>query len=176
MMNEKLQRRVLQGCAVAIAVSYFLPWMSIMTPFGTVQLKGQFLDYAWTVLLLSILYMVVQFTVENADAFGVSPSIVPRLILVERIVPFLLLGFVLCAGANFELRRQAGNVSFLVGSDTSSEIRSGLDYGYWLSLFSATCLISTAALRVSRVRQFAAASAGVAAIAFMIAFATTRTT
>jgi hypothetical protein len=48
---------------------------------------------------------------------------------------------VVWSGANFEIGLHAGTQSFLFGGDLSSDIHAGLDYGYWIALLSALCLL-----------------------------------
>jgi hypothetical protein len=148
--------------------------MSVMTPFGTVEFKGQFLDYAWVVLILSISCLISQFASQNAEAFGVPTAAIPRLLIVERVSPFPILGFVAWAGANFEFHKHTGNISVLFGGDAGSEVQSGLDYGYWLAVISVVCLISVIGLRTAKIRQFVVASVGVTTIAVVIAFGISR--
>ena len=60
-MDEKLLRRVQATGAILIGIAYFLPWASIMSPLGSVELRGLYVDYAWILLVLAILHLLLQF-------------------------------------------------------------------------------------------------------------------
>ena len=93
-MNQKLQSRMFIGSAAALVVSYFLPWMNVTSPFATTELRGQFIDCAWVLLVFGISSLAAHFARVNSDAFELPSSISPKLALVERITPILVLGFV----------------------------------------------------------------------------------
>jgi hypothetical protein len=173
-MNEGLQTRISYGSAAAIAISYFLPWLSAVTPLGSIQLKGQFLDYAWILFALSVLYLTTQSASANAEALGIPSDFTPRLVLASRVIPFLLFGFIVWSGANFEFGLHAGTHSTLFGGDLSLDIHAGLDYGYWIALLSALCLLTVTALRLSQVRPFIGTGLTVFAITVLLAFAHNR--
>ena len=50
-MDEKLLRRVQAIGGILIGIAYFLPWASIISPFGSVELRGLYVDYAWILLV-----------------------------------------------------------------------------------------------------------------------------
>ena len=73
-MDEKLLRRVQAVGAVLIGIAYFLPWASIISPLGSIELRGLYVDYAWILLILAILHLLLQFARFNKDALGTAAS------------------------------------------------------------------------------------------------------
>jgi hypothetical protein len=174
-VNETLQKRVLLGSATVVAVSYFLPWMSIMTPLGTIELKGQFLDYAWILLALSLLYLIAQIAKGNAEAFGIPSNALPALVMIQRLTPFILLSFMIWTGTNFEFGLRSGTLSSILGTDSAEiGLHAGLDYGYWLGLLASASLVTVTAVQALQTRLFAGIASGILVLASLIAYAHNR--
>ena len=66
-MDEKLLRRLQAIGALLIAFAYFLPWASIMSPIGSVEVRGLYVDYAWILLVLAILHLLLQFRLKRTE-------------------------------------------------------------------------------------------------------------
>jgi hypothetical protein len=124
--------------------------MSILTPLGSVEIKGQFLDYAWVLVVLSILFLLLIFASKNSENLGIRPELLSKLSIAEGIIPFALFGFVVWAGANFEFLQRQRTLPTLFGADLSEYIRAGLDYGYWLAMASVSAMLATLTIRGAR--------------------------
>src|SRR6185312_10555876 len=134
-MDMKLLRRLQAAGALLVAVSYFLPWASIVSPFGTIQMRGLYIDYAWILLLLAVLYLVVQFADPNREALAIPEQWVPGIRFLNRVIPFVLVAFVGWYGSQFAVGTRfssGGEEINLFGTSISSALRTGLDYGYWI--------------------------------------------
>src|SRR5208282_5616040 len=66
-MDEKLLRRMQAISGILIGIAYFLPWASIISPFGSVEFRGLYVDYAWILLVLAILHLLLQFARAHRD-------------------------------------------------------------------------------------------------------------
>jgi hypothetical protein len=73
-MDEKLLRRVQALGAVLIGIAYFLPWANIISPLGSIEVRGLYVDYAWILLILAILHLLLQFARFNTAALGLPDS------------------------------------------------------------------------------------------------------
>ncbi len=69
-MDERLLKRLQIGGALLIAVAYFLPWASITSALGTIELRGLYVDYAWILLIATLFYLLLRFAKPNKDALG----------------------------------------------------------------------------------------------------------
>lgn len=78
-MDQKLLRRVQAGAALMVALAYFLPWAGVLSPFGSIQLRGLYVDYAWLLLLLALIHLITQFAKPNREALAIPDSWVPGL-------------------------------------------------------------------------------------------------
>jgi hypothetical protein len=173
-MDEKLIGRMQLGSAIAVAVAYFLPWSSIISPFGSIQLKGLYIDYAWLILLLAIAHICVQFAQSNIEPLGIPETARPYFVLVSRVAPLAILAFVVWQGAwfQFNLRKGAGGILF--GNEMDSPVKAGLDYGFWLAAIGAVVLVMAIGVSTKQIARYAAAAVGIAVIAAGIAFGLTR--
>jgi hypothetical protein len=172
-MDHKLLRRVQALGAFLVATSYFLPWASIVSPFGTIQMRALYIDYAWLLLLLAILHIVVQFAEANGEALAIPEQWSPAIRLIHRVVPFLMLAFLAWYGSQFAVSahlssgREEVN---LFGTAISSALRAGLDYGYWIGLIGAAVLLIALGLSIKRAGQFGLAGVVIALASFGAAF------
>jgi len=92
-MDDRLLRRGQAVGALLIGVAYFLPWASIMSPLGSVELRGLYVDYAWILLILAILHLLLQFARLNRDALGLPDSSLKYMEPVWRLMPFVFVAF-----------------------------------------------------------------------------------
>ena len=100
-MDEKLLRRVQAVGGILICFAYFLPWASIISPFGAVEFRGLYVDYAWILLVLAILHLLLQFARVNRDALGLPDSSLRYMEPVWRLMPFVFVAFFAWYGASF---------------------------------------------------------------------------
>src|ERR1035438_7258137 len=100
-MDEQLLRRMQAVGAVLIGIAYFSPWASIISPLGSIELRGLYVDYAWILLILAILHLVLQFARFNAAALGLPDSSLRYMEMVWQIIPFVLVVFFAWYGASF---------------------------------------------------------------------------
>lgn len=171
-MDEKLLRRMQLIGSVAIGTAYFLPWASIISPFGAIQLRGIYVDYAWILLILAILNLAMQFASSNKDALGLPDSALRYMEVFGRVVPLVFVAFFAWYGANFGFsvhNASSGRPATLFGTSVDSIVRAGLDYGYWIGVCGAVLLIASLGLMSKQLQKFvgyaaliAIASAGLA--------------
>lgn len=173
-MDEKLNRRIQLGSAATVAMSYFLPWASIISPVGSIQIKGLYIDYCWALLLGALAHIAPQFAATNREALGVPESTVKYITFAHRIVPLLLVAFIAWQGAWFALNVRKPVGASLFGTEVPAVVRAGLDYGYWLAVCGATLLVITVALSLKQLARFFSAVVGIVAISFGISFGLTR--
>jgi hypothetical protein len=172
-MDEKLLRRVQIAGALMVGLAYFLPWASILSPFGSIQLRGLYVEYAWALLLLAILHLAAQFAEPNREALAIPVQSVPAIRLVQRVAPFALVAFLAWYGSQFAIEahfRSGDNELNLLGTTVSSVVRAGLDYGYWIGVCGAALLVLSVGLSVKRPGQFAIASILIAGACLGLAF------
>jgi hypothetical protein len=143
-----------------------------MTPLGSVQFRGQFLDYAWVLLLLSLSYLVLQLASSNADGLGIPTNVLPRMQMIQKLIPLILLGFFVWAGADFGLGLRFGRAYSLFGfEDSGATFHAALDFGYWLGLLGCGALAFATAKMSFTARKFAAAALVIVGFALIAAFA-----
>jgi hypothetical protein len=177
-MDQKLLRRVEAGAALLIALAYFLPWAGILSPFGSIQLRGLYIDYAWLLLLFAVTHLIAQFAEPNREALAIPESWIPGLRLVQRAMPFLMLAFLIWYGTQFSLSTHASSASNSVsafGTELSSVVHAGLDYGYWIGAFGAVVLTVAVGLVAKQVGRYALGAMVMGIAVFGIAFASSRT-
>jgi prepilin-type processing-associated H-X9-DG protein len=150
--------------------------MSILTPFGSVEIKGQFLDYAWVLVVLSILFLLLIFASKNTENLGIRPELLSKLSIAEGIIPFALFGFIVWAGANFEFLQRQRTLTALLGAGLTEYIHAGLDYGYWIAMVSVCSMLATLTIRGATIRQVITKSVVVLALAILVAFVMNRPT
>src|SRR5689334_20029061 len=139
-MDEKLLKRVQAAGALLVAVAYFLPWASIMSPFGTIQLRGLYVDYAWVLLILAILSLLILFATPNKEALGLSDSWIKYIQAFYYILPFAVLAFLTLYGSSFPFHSRCvatGKFANLFGNEFDAVMKAGLDYGYWIGVVGA---------------------------------------
>lgn len=142
-----------------------------MSRLGTVQFRGQFLDYSWILLVLSLSYLVLHFASSNAEGFGIPANALPKMQIAQLVTPLLLLGFMVWAGANFELGLRFNHLGdFSDLENTGTKLHAGLDYGYWLGLLGSTALVAATALKIPKSRQFVAGIVGAVGLALIVAY------
>jgi hypothetical protein len=166
-MDEKLLRRVQAIGAILISIAYFLPWASIMSPLGSVELRGLYVDYAWILLVLAISHLLLQFAKLNKDALGLPDSSLRYTEVAWRIMPFVFVAFFAWYGASFGFNAHnaaSGKHATFFGTSVDSMVKAGLDYGYWIGTCGTALLIASVGLAGKQVRLFIG-SAGVVAIA-----------
>jgi hypothetical protein len=173
-MDEKLNRRLQLAGSAAVAVSYFLPWASIMSPMGSIQLKGLYIDYSWALLVVALAHIAIQFAAANREAFGIPESALKYTTAAHRILPFTLAGFVAWQGAwfAFNVRRSTGATLF--GTEIGSMVKAGLDYGYWLGACGALLLVVMVAVSAKQFVKYGVALVGIVAITVGVSFGMTR--
>jgi hypothetical protein len=176
-MDEKLLRRVQAIGAILIGVAYFLPWASIMSPLGSVELRGLYVDYAWILLILAILHLLLQFARLNRDALGLPDSSLRYMEVIWRAIPFVFVAFFAWYGASFGFN--AHNASFgrhatFFGTSVDSIVKAGLDYGYWIGACGAVLLIAGIGLASKQAQMFVGYAALVAVATVGLAFGFSR--
>jgi hypothetical protein len=172
-MDEKLNRRLQYGAAGAVALSYFLPWASIMSPLGSIQFKGLYIDYAWVLLILAITHLALQFATRNRDALGLPENVEPYVITLHRIVPLLIFAFIVWQGARFSFSIRKPMGATLFGTEIGASVRAGLDYGFWLAAASSVLLIVVVSASAKQFPRFMVALLGIFVIAVGVAFGIT---
>lgn len=176
-MDEKLLRRVEAVGALFVAIAYFLPWASIMSPFGSIELRGLYVDYAWMLLILAILHLLLQFGRLKKDSLGLPATSLRYMEVIWRIVPFVFVAFFSWYGANFAFSAHnassEGHATFF-GTSVDSIVRAGLDYGYWIGACGAVLLIASVGLLNKRGRTFISYAAVVAIGTVGLAFGFSR--
>ena len=176
-MDDRLLRRVQAVGALLIGVAYFLPWASIMSPLGSVELRGLYVDYAWILLILAILHLLLQFARLNRDALGLPDSSLRYMEPVWRLMPFVFVAFFAWYGASFGFNAHnasSGMHATLFGTSVDSIVKAGLDYGYWIGACGAVLLIATIGLASKQVQLFVGSAAVVAIAMVGLAFGFSR--
>src|SRR5712664_9874 len=156
-MDEKLLRRMQAIGAVLIGIAYFLPWASIISPLGSIQLRGLYVDYAWILLILAILHLVLQFARSNKDGLGLPDSALRYMEVIGRVVPFVFVAFFAWYGANFGFNFHnalSGRQATLFGTSVDSIVKAGVDYGYWIGVCGAVLLIASVGLLNKQWQKF----------------------
>ncbi len=173
-MDEKLNRHLQLASAAAVAVSYFLPWASILSPMGSIQLKGLYIDYSWVLLLAVLAHVATQFALANREAFGIPETGFKYVTAGHRVLPFAIAAFVVWQGIwfAFNVRKPTGATVF--GTEIGSMVRTGLDYGYWLAVCGAVLLVAMVAVCAKQFARFVAAFAGIVVIATGVSFGMIR--
>ena len=176
-MDEKLLRRVQAVGAVLIGIAYFLPWASIISPLGSIELRGLYVDYAWILLILAILHLYLQFARFNKDALGLPDSSLRYTEVVWQMIPFVFIAFFAWYGATFGFNAHNGssgrNATFF-GTSLDSIVKAGLDYGYWIGACGAVLLIASVGLISKQVQKFVGYAALVAIATVGLAFGFSR--
>ncbi len=176
-MDDRLLRRGQAVGALLIGVAYFLPWASIMSPLGSVELRGLYVDYAWILLILAILHLLLQFARLNRDALGLPDSSLRYMEPVWRLMPFVFVAFFAWYGASFGFNAHnasSGMHATLFGTSVDSIVKAGLDYGYWIGACGAVLLIATIGLASKQVQLFVGSAAVVAIAMVGLAFGFSR--
>jgi hypothetical protein len=176
-MDEKLLRRVQAIGGILICVAYFLPWASIISPFGSVEFRGLYVDYAWILLVLAILHLLLQFARVNRDALGLPDSSLTYMEVAWRIIPFVFVAFFAWYGASFSFNAHfasSGKPATLFGTSVDSIVKAGLDYGYWMGVCGAVLLIASVGLVRKQVQVFVGYATVVAIAASGLAFGFSR--
>jgi hypothetical protein len=172
-MNDKLLRRMQALGGILIGLAYFLPWASIISPFGSIGFRGLYVDYAWIVLILVILHLVLQFTRAYRDALGLPDSSVGHMEIAWRAIPFVLVGFFAWYGASFGLNAHSlslGKQANIFGTSVDSVVKAGLDYGYWLGVCGTALLIVSVGMISRQVKMFVGYAAVVVIAASGVVF------
>jgi hypothetical protein len=176
-MDEKLLRRVQAVGAILIGISYFLPWASIMSPLGSIELRGLYVDYAWILLILAILHLLLQFARLNKDALGLPDSSLRYMEVVWRMVPFVFVAFFAWYGAHFGFNAHnasSGRQATFFGTSVDSIMKASLDYGYWIGACGAVLLIASVGLLSKQGQKFVGYAAVVAIATVGLAFGFSR--
>jgi len=176
-MDERLLRRVQAVGAILIGIAYFLPWASIMSPLGSVELRGLYVDYAWMLLVLAIVHLLMQFARLNRDALGLPDSSLGYMDVAWRIAPFVFVAFFAWYGASFGFAARnasAGKHATFFGTSVDSMVKAGLDYGYWVGACGAVLLIASVGLVSKQVKAFVGFAAVVVIATVGLAFGFSR--
>src|ERR1700677_1542705 len=176
-MDEKLLRRIEAIGVLLIAVAYFLPWASIMSPLGSIELRGLYVDYAWIILLLAILHLVLEFALANKASLGLSAYSMNYVELIWRILPFVFVAFFTWYGTNFVFSVHSasseGHVS-IFGTSVDSIMRASLDYGYWIGVCGTVLSIAGVGLLSKQGLKFFSGAAVIVIATVGLAFGFSR--
>jgi hypothetical protein len=176
-MDETLLRRMQAICAILIGIAYFLPWASIMSPLGSIELRGLYVDYAWILLVLAILHLLLQFARSKREALGLPDSSLKYMEVAWRVIPFVFVAFFAWYGASFGFNAHnasSGRHATCLGTSVDSIVKAGLDYGYWIGACGAVLLIASIGLVSKQVRFFVGYAAVVAIATVGLAFGFSR--
>lgn len=170
-MDEKLLNRLQAAGGILVCAAYFLPWASIMSPLGSIEVRGLYIDYAWVILILAVLHLLVQFARLNKTALGLPNEFSRGVDIVWLIVPFVFVAFFSWYGAGFVFRDTASGAraSFL-GVTVESTVRAGLDYGFWIGALGTLFSITGVGLISKRMKLIATYGAIVAVAVSALAF------
>lgn len=175
-MDEKLLRRLQFAAAGAAILAYFLPWTSVLSPLGSLDIRGLYIDYAWVVLLLAVIHIALQFALNEWPRFGLAEEARKYPTIAWKIIPFALLAFFLWYGLGFVFAG-TGIAHVLGGSlglEGASGVRAGLDYGYWIGAAGVVVLVATSGILEGSLRRFIAFAIIVSIGAAGLAFVTSR--
>jgi hypothetical protein len=176
-MNEQLLRRIQACAATLIAIAYFLPWASIMSPFGTLQIRGLYVDYAWTLLILALLQLTLQFATHNKDALALPSEWLKYLEVGGRVLPVAFVILLTWYGSSFafnERNAASGRSAELFGTSIGTLVNAGLDYGYWMGVCGTVLLAASVGLLNKQTPKFAGWAALAALITVALAFGFSR--
>jgi hypothetical protein len=172
MKDEKLLRRLEAAGAALVVVAYFLPWASIVSPFGSIQVRGLYVDYAWIVLVMAVGFLLVHLAQPRREALGLPESSQPYLNWYQKLVPFVLIAAAAWYGASYGFNVRAatgGGSAALFGMEVSAVVRAGLDYGFWILASGAFLLLVSAGLRLEQLPRFLGVGLAIVAIVSAIA-------
>ncbi len=175
-MDEKLLRRLQFGAVGTAILAYFLPWASVLSPLGSLDIRGLYIDYAWVVLLLAVIHLALQFALKEWPRLGLADDSRKYPTIAWKIIPFVLLAFFLWYGLSFAFAG-TGIAHVLGGSldlEGASGVRAGLDYGYWIGAAGVAVLVVTSGIIVGSLRRFTAFAIFVCIGAAGLAFVTSR--
>src|ERR1700739_1865905 len=172
-----LQKRLRLAGTILVGLSYFLPWATIMSPFGSIELRGIYVDYAWVLPVLAILRLVLQFVKTKKDEFEFAAPYLQYINVVDRITPLVFVGFFTWYGANFLLNvhnASVGKSASFFGTTLDSMVKAGLDYGFWAGACGAVSLvIGVVCLEKQVAKQLVYTAATIASVGFL-AFVVSR--
>lgn len=151
--KQRFLTRAQIGGAAAVAIGYFLPWASILSPFGSLEVRGLHVDYGWVVLLLALLHLGVQTAESNQAIFPVDDGWRKRFSGARRILPGLIVAGLVWFGSSFQFNLHAPSGPSLLGSDVTRAVRAGLDYGFWISASGAMVLLVSVAIASARLKN-----------------------
>jgi hypothetical protein len=172
-MDTKLFRRSQAIGAILVAAAYFLPWASIMSPVGSVQLRGLYVDYAWVLLISALLHLLLQFGRSNKETLSLTESSLKYVELAWRLVPFSLIAFLIWYGAKFLIATHStssGGPAIALGISVDLMMKAGLDYGYWIGAAGAILLVVSVGFLDRRVTKLVTYAGVVAAVTVGLAY------
>jgi hypothetical protein len=172
-MDTKLLRRVQATGAVLVGVAYFLPWASIITPLGSIQFRGLYVDYAWALLLLAVIHLAAQFAEPNREALAIPQQWEKGIHLIQRAAPFAIVALLAWYGCQFAVQAHFASGSDevnLFGTTLSSVVRTGLDYGFWIGVCGAAVLVFAVGLTIGRPTHFAITAIVISGVCYGAAF------
>lgn len=169
-MDETLLRRGQALGGALICIAYFLPWASIISPLGSVEIRGLYVDYAWALLLLGIAHLLIQFARINYAALAIPDATLRHLDTAWSLIPFIFIAFFAWYGGSFLFHGSTGGQVNLFGISVDTTVRSGLDYGFWIGAIGAVLLALAVGFASERARPLATYGAGVALAAILVAF------
>lgn len=170
-MNTTLLNRLQALGSLLVCIAYFLPWASVLSPLGSFEIRGLYVDFAWAVLISAILHLLVQFARLNKAALGLPDEFSKGIDILWLGLPFVFVAFFAWYGAGFIFRSVAnGSRATFFGVAIESTISAGLDYGFWIGTFGALLAIIGVGLISQRIKTIAAYGAVVVVIASALAF------
>jgi len=177
-MDAKLIQRIQALGAILVGLAYFLPWASIMSPVGSIELRGLYVDYAWILLVLAILQLLLQFAKSNKIELGLSDQTMGQLEKTGRVVPFIFVAFFAWYGSSFGFNARNASagvrLATLFGTSVQSVVKAGLDYGFWIGACGTLFLIVGLGLMNAEVRRLLSYAAVFAVTAVCVAFGFSR--
>jgi hypothetical protein len=173
MMDEKLLQRLQAGGTVLVLVSYFMPWASVATPLGSLEVRGLYVDFAWAIPILAIIHLIVQFARFNMTSLGLPDNSAFVLDSAWKGIPFVCLAFFTWYGAAFVFRGiGAGPAVF--GTSLESVISAGLDYGFWIGTIGAVLTVLSVGLGNQEIQKFASLGAVIAILVVLASIGIAR--
>lgn len=168
-MDEKLLGRTQAAGAALVCVSYFLPWASIVTPLGSIAVRGLYIDFAWVVLVLAMAHLSVQFAKLNSVALGLPPESTRTLNLVWKYAPLVFVAFFSWYAFGFLFRGgTAGAEGSIFGDASGPFAKAGLDYGFWIGVFGTVLTIVSVGSLAREVQRLGTVAVLVAAVAGIV--------
>lgn len=169
-MDVRLLKRTQIIGAIVVCLAYFLPWASIMSAAGSIELRGLYLDYSWLVLVLAASHLAVQLAETNREALALPERWIPYFGVFQRAIPFVILAIFSWYGAYFQLRVHSSRIASPFGVELEPNMRAGLDYGFWLGALGAMILCLSVGLLLKQASRFVAIAFSICVVTTLICF------